>query len=106
MPDLGDGLITAIMGSVLGFAASAIVSALLPAAVPGSGNGLAVLFNLFSIMLGITSLQKAKYWGLMYAAGYFGGILLIGKYFMEPWEYPIYLLVIGFYVLLKFLRKL
>ena len=101
MPDMGNGLITAITGTVMGFVASAVVSAAL-----GSGNGLAVLFNLISIIVGIESLKSAKYWGLLYSAGYFMGIALIGKYFMEPWEYPIYLLVIGFYIFLKISRKL
>jgi hypothetical protein len=106
MPDIGNGLITSIMGAVLGVVASASVSALLPAAAPGAGSNLAVLFNLFSIVFGLSSLQSAKYWGLMYSAGYFIGIALIGKYLMEPWEYPIYLLVIGFYIFLKITRKL
>ena len=106
MPDMGNGLTTAIMGTVLGFVASAVVSAVLPATMPGAGNGLAVLFNLVSIIVGLGSLQSAKYWGLLYSAGYFLGIALIGKYFMEPWEYPIYLLVIGFYIFLKISRKL
>lgn len=94
------------MGPAVGFLTSAIVSAVLPAAMPGAGNGIAVLFNLFSIIIGIESLQKAKYWGLMYSVGYFLGLALIGRYFMESWEYPIYLLVIGFYILMKIWRKL
>jgi hypothetical protein len=105
MPDLGEGLMTAIMGSALGFVTSAIVSAILPATMPGTGSSLAILFNLLSIIIGIESLQKARYWGLLYSVGYFTGIALIGKYFMESWEYPIYLLVIGFYILLKISRK-
>ncbi len=100
MPDLGDGLTTAIVGPLLGFVASAVVSAVLP------GSGLVILFNLFSILVGIISLQNAKYWGVMYSAGYFIGLLLIGKYFMEPWEYPIYLVIIGFFIFLKVTRKL
>lgn len=106
MPDMGDGLKTALMGPILGFLASAVVSAVLPATMPGAGNGLAVLFNLVSVIVGIGALQSAKYWGLLYSAGYFAGIALIGKYFMEPWEYPIYLFVIGFYIFLKISRKL
>ena len=73
MPDMGDGLKIAIMGPILGFLASAVVSAVLPASMPGAGNGLAVLFNLVSIIVGIGSLQSAKYWGLLYSAGYFRG---------------------------------
>jgi hypothetical protein len=38
--------------SVLGFVISAVVSAVLPASMSGSGNGLAVLFNLVSILVG------------------------------------------------------
>ncbi len=106
MPDMGDGLKTAIMGPTLGFLASAVVSAVLPATIPGTGNSLAVLFNLVSIILGIGALQSAKYWGMLYSAGYFAGIALIGQYFMEPWEYPIYLSIIGFYIFLKISRKL
>jgi len=105
MPDMGNGLMTAITSSVLGFVISAVVSAVLPATMSGSGNGLAVLFNLVSILVGIGSLQSAKYWGILYSVGYFGGIFLIGRYFMEPWEYPIYLFVIGFYIVMKILRK-
>jgi hypothetical protein len=74
--------------------------------MPGAGNGLAVMFNLLSTIVGIEGLQKAKYWRLMYSLGYFAGIAFIGKYFMESWEYPIYLLVIGFYIFLKITRKL
>jgi hypothetical protein len=106
MPDIGDGLITAVMGTVLGFVASAVVSAVLPAAMPGSGNGLAVLFNLVSIVVGIGSLQSAKYWGILYSVGYFAGIAIIGKYFMDPWEYPLYIVIIAFYIVLKITRKL
>jgi hypothetical protein len=105
MPDAGQGLTTAIIGPVIGLVASAIVSAILPAMIPGAGNSLAVLFNILSVIVGIESLQKAKYWGLLYSAGYFVGIALIGRYFMESWEYPIYLLVIGFYIFLKISRK-
>ncbi len=100
MPDLGDGLKTAIIGPLLGFIASAVVSAAFP------GSGLVILFNLLSILVGIISLQNAKYWGVMYSAGYFVGLLLIKKYFMEPWEYPIYLVIIGFFIFLKLTRKL
>ncbi len=103
---MGDGLITAIMGTVFGFVASAVVSAVLPATMPGSGNSIAVLFNLVSIIVGIGSLQSAKYWGLLYSVGYFAGIALIGKYFMEPWEYPLYLFIVGFYIFLKLTRKI
>ncbi|MEM2146818.1 MAG: hypothetical protein QW279_15755 [Candidatus Jordarchaeaceae archaeon] len=101
MPDMGNGLMTAITGTILGFVASAVVSAVL-----GAGNGLAVLFNFLSIIVGIGSLQSAKYWGLLYSAGYFAGIALIGKYFMEPWEYPLYLFIVGFYIFLKLTRKI
>lgn len=106
MPDVGSGLKTAIVGPVIGFLVSAIVGSSLTAAMPGSGNGLVVTFNLLSIIIGIESLQKAKYWGLMYSLGYFSGIALIGKFFMESWEYPIYLLVIGLYIFLKITKKM
>jgi hypothetical protein len=106
MPDMGNGLKTAIVSPIIGLVVSTFVSASLSSMMPGSGNGLAVMFNLLSIVVGIESLQKAKYWGVMYSLGYFAGIMIIGKYFMESWEYPIYLLVIGFYLFLKITKKI
>jgi hypothetical protein len=106
MPDIEDGLKTAIIGSILGFVMSVVVSAILSTAIPGTGSSLAIIFNLLSIIIGIESLQKANYWGLTYSLGYFAGIAFIGKYFMESGEYPVYLLIIGFYIALKISRKM
>lgn len=106
MPSVGNGFITAIVGMLTGFLLSTIVSALVPAATSGTGNGIAVLFNLASIVVGIESLQRARYWGLMYSLGYFVGIALVGKYFMESWELVIYLVVMGSYMFVKISRKM
>jgi len=91
-----NGLITAVTSSVIGLVTSAVVSAVLPASMSGTGNGLVVLFNLFSILVGIGSLQRAKYWGILYSVGYFSGILLIGKYFMAPGNIQFIFLLSGY----------
>jgi hypothetical protein len=98
MPDIGDGLYTAITSTIVGFVISLVAGVLFPS--------LAVFFNLLSIVVGIASLQSTKYWGILYSVGYFIGIALIGRFFMESWEFPLYLLIIGLYIFLKITRKL
>ena len=106
LPGLGAGFKTAIIGPITGFLVSAIVGAILPVVVPGTGKNLASLFNFLSVFIGIAALEKAKRWGVLYSLGYFGGLFFIGRFFMESWEYQIYLLVILSYIALKIRRKL
>lgn len=99
MPDFEDGVTALIVSLVGGLALSYIISGFL-------GTAWASLFNILSILFGLMQLERAKYWGVSYTLGYFGGLLLFGGYFMESWEYPIYILVIGAYIALKFLKKI
>ena len=83
------GFLTAIMGLVLGFIFSIVVSSVFSTAMGDTGKNLAVFANLLSIMMGIVQLERAKYWGLLYSLGYFSGLILVGQYLMENWELTI-----------------
>lgn len=51
MPDMENGLITAVTSSVIGLVTSAVVSAVLPASMSGTGNGLVVYLISFQFWL-------------------------------------------------------
>jgi hypothetical protein len=97
MPDCEDGFKALIVSLLGGLVLSFVVSSVFNATW-------AFLFNLFSILLGLVQIERSKFWGLSYALGYFGGLLLFGGYFMENWEYLIYILVIGAYIVQKIIR--
>lgn len=51
-------------------------------------------------------MEKANYWSLLYVLGYLTIVFLVGQYFMEPWEWPIYVVVLVAYTLKKIKNKL
>ena len=97
------GFKKAVAGLISGFVISVVVSSFLST---NNDESLIMLFNLASLMIGIIQLERAKYWGLLYSTGYFFGIFIIGRYLMSEFEFMIYLLIIGFYVLQKIVRKI
>jgi len=99
------GFQKAVVGLILGIVQYFVLSAVLTTMMGESGKSLAILVNIFSILMGLTQLERAKYWGLFYALGYFAGLFLIEQYLMESWEQLIYLLVIGVYILQKIARR-
>lgn len=99
------GFIIAVTSLVMGFVLSMVVSSVFPILFGDSGRNMAVLINFLSIIIGIIELERAKYWGLLYSLGYFYGLILIGQYLMESWEWIMYCLIIGLYVVQKIIRK-
>ena len=99
------GFIKAVMSLVSGFILSVLVSSVFSSTMGNTGKTLAVLVNLLSIIVGIVQLERAKYWGLLYSLGYFPGLIVIGQYLMEDWEWALYCLIIGFYIVQKVIRR-
>ncbi|RLG98942.1 hypothetical protein DRO19_03600 [Candidatus Bathyarchaeota archaeon] len=99
------GFTKAVMSLVSGFILSIVVSSVFSSVMGNTGKTFAVLVNLFSITVGIVQLERAKYWGLFYSLGYFLGLIAIGQYLMESWEWFLYCLIIGFYISQKVVRK-
>jgi hypothetical protein len=50
-------------------------------------------------------IEKADYWGIGYALGYFGGVWYFGQIFMESWEQTILSLVLILGIAQKIFRK-
>ncbi len=105
LPDVQHGLLKLIGNMLFGFVLSTFVSTAFSNGLDGIGSGLAVTVNFVSVIIGIVQLEKAKFWGIMYALGYFSGLILLGQYFMESWEFTISLFIVGGYLALKIIRK-
>jgi hypothetical protein len=103
--EVENGLKAAVAGLSIGFVWSVLFYAFVKSAMGESGNNIAFLMNLASILIGVVQLERARYWGLIYSFGYFGGLFLVGNYFMEGWERQAYLLIIGLYIVQKIARK-
>ena len=99
------GFTKAVMSLVSGFILSIVVSSVFSPTMGNTGKTLTVLVNLLSIIVGIVQLERAKYWGLLYSLGYFLGLFVIGQYLMEDWEWALYCLIIGFYIVQKVIRR-
>jgi hypothetical protein len=99
------GFLSSIIGLVMGFVLSIVVSSVFPILFGGNGRNMAVLINFLSIIIGLIELERAKYWGLLYSLGYFFGLILIGRYLMESWEWIMYCLIIGIFMVQKVIRK-
>jgi predicted tellurium resistance membrane protein TerC len=99
------GFLSSIIGLVMGFVLSIVVSSVFPILFGDNGRNMAVLINFLSIIIGLIELERAKYWGLLYSLGYFFGLILIGRYLMESWEWIMYCLIIGIFMVQKVIRK-
>lgn len=99
------GFVTAVTGLFMGFILSIVVSSVFPTLFGDNGRNIAVLINFLSIIIGLIELERTKYWGLLYFLGYFSGLILIGRYLMESWEWMVYCLIIELYIVQKIIRK-
>ena len=99
------GFITAVVGLVMGFVLASVVSSVFPILFGENGRNMAVLINFLSIIIGLIELERAKYWGFLYSVGYLSGLILMGRYLMESWEWTIYCLIIGLFMVQKIIRK-
>jgi len=106
MPDFEDGFKALVVSLVGGFVLSLAASSLLEGAMGESGKATALAFNLLLTFIGLGQIERAKFWGITYTAGYIIGLVLFGGYFMESWERLIYFLVIGLFLAQKLLRIL
>lgn len=106
MPSAKDGLVKAFLVIIFGALFSLLISEFLISALGEGGKILAVLVNAFTILVGLSELDKANYWSIPYTAAYFVGLLLLGPYFIVGWELILYAVVILFYFLKKSLRKI
>mgnify|MGYP007013809707 CR=1 FL=1 len=105
MPGAEYGFKAAIIGLVTGFITSAAVNTV-SLKLDTSGNYIVAIFNLFAIISMLMQFEKMNYWSLSYSLGYFVGISLFGRLFMESWELTLYLMVISIYILQKILKKI
>jgi hypothetical protein len=106
MPNFEDGFKALLFALVGGLILSYAVPAVLQAIMGESEKNIAVLINILLILLGLAQLERSKYWGITYTLGYLLGLAFFGSLFMENWEYPIYLLVTGLYLIQKIVRKI
>jgi hypothetical protein len=106
MPDFEDGVKALVVSLVGGFVVSLVASSLLEGTMGESGKATALLFNLLFTFVGLSQIERAKFWGITYTTGYIIGLILFGAYFMESWELLIYFIVIGLFLTQKLLRIL
>jgi hypothetical protein len=105
LPYAEHGFKKALIGLIFGFCVSIIVNSFLSTFFSETGTTMVGLINVFSVIIGLTQLERAKYWSLSYIMGYFSGLFFFGGYFMQEWELLLYLVVIGGYMIQKLLRK-
>jgi hypothetical protein len=104
MPGVEEGFIKAVIGTISGLIMSVVVDAL-SQSLNGLGNILILLFSLISIIGVLEIVFNMNFWSLTYIIGWFAGLILIGRYFIGPWEFIMYVAVSITYILLKMARK-
>jgi len=104
MPSAEHGLKKAVVGMTSGFALSYVINAISVSQVY-VGETIIIMFNLLAILSMLSTFENMNYWSLPYSLGYFMGLSLLGRFFMESWELILYSLVILLYIIRKMSRK-
>jgi len=99
MSSFGDGLKKSVGSMISGFLLSALISGL----VDQNPDVISVksVFNILSVFGIIETIENANFWGLSYTLGYFAGVTVFGKYFVEPWESALMLIIFLIYAVSK-----
>jgi len=94
MPGAEHGFKKAIVGMTSGFTLSYVVNAISASQVY-VGKTIIVMFNILAILSMLSTFENMNYWSLPYSLGYFMGLALLGRFFMESWELSCFLFYFG-----------